>query len=66
VQVRIAACGALREFAAHACPGYCATNVGYLAAGLVLHMDDCDGLVAEAACQVCIGRLISVTSYTDQ
>lgn len=51
-QVRVAACAALALFVAAAGPSYCATNSGYLAAGVVLHMDDPDADVAEAACQV--------------
>lgn len=52
LQVRIAACAALGSFVESAGSGYCSTNSGYLAAGVVLHMDDGDQLVAEAACQV--------------
>jgi hypothetical protein len=52
-QVRIAACAALVAFVQSAGSSYCATNSGYLAAGVVLHMDDSDTQVAEAACQVC-------------
>jgi hypothetical protein len=52
MQVRIAACAALVEFVRSAGSSYCATNSGYLAAGVVLHMDDGDQQVAEAACQV--------------
>jgi hypothetical protein len=51
-QVRIAACAALVAFAQSSGSSYCATNSGYLAAGVVLHMDDSDTQVAEAACQV--------------
>ncbi|WIA31178.1 hypothetical protein OEZ86_001183 [Tetradesmus obliquus] len=51
-KVRIAACAALVEFVRAAGSSYCATNSGYLAAGVVLHMDDGDQEVAEAACQV--------------
>jgi hypothetical protein len=51
-QVRIAACAALVAFVASAGSSYCSTNSGYLAAGVVLHMDDGDQEVAEAACQV--------------
>lgn len=52
VQVRIAACAALVAFVRSAGSNYCSTNSGYLAAGVVLHMDDGDQAVAEAACQV--------------
>ncbi|KAF8068179.1 Dnaaf5 [Scenedesmus sp. PABB004] len=51
-KVRVAACASLVAFVRAAGPGYCATNAGYLAAGVVIHMDDGDALVAEAACQV--------------
>lgn len=51
-QVRIAACSALVAFVSSAGPSYCPTNSGYLAAGVILHMDDSDTHVAEAACQV--------------
>jgi hypothetical protein len=50
--VRIAACAALVAFVRSAGSSYCSTNSGYLAAGVVLHMDDGDQEVAEAACQV--------------
>jgi hypothetical protein len=48
--VRIAACGALAAFS-RSLPlsGWCATNAGYLAAGLAIHMDDGDADVAGAA-----------------
>jgi hypothetical protein len=52
VQVRIATCAALVAFVRSAGSSYCSTNSGYLAAGVVLHMDDGDQEVAEAACQV--------------
>lgn len=52
MQVRIAACAALVAFVRSAGSSYCSTNSGYLAAGVVLHMDDGDKQVAEAACQV--------------
>ncbi len=52
LQVRIAACAALVAFVQSAGSSYCSTNSGYLAAGVVLHMDDGDQAVAEAACQV--------------
>jgi hypothetical protein len=52
VQVRIAACAALVAFVRSAGSSYCVTNSGYLAAGVVVHMDDTDTQVAEAACQV--------------
>lgn len=55
-QVRIAACAALVAFVQCAGSSYCATNSGYLAAGVVLHMDDSDPQVAEAACQVWMHR----------
>lgn len=58
LQVRIAACAALVEFVRSAGSSYCATNSGYLAAGVVLHMDDGDQQVAEAACQVRSGTLL--------
>lgn len=48
-QVRIAACGALESFARSLDASYCDTNSGYLAAGLLIHMDDGDTAVAEAA-----------------
>ncbi|KAF6256970.1 armadillo-type protein [Scenedesmus sp. NREL 46B-D3] len=51
-KVRIAACAALVAFVRSAGSSYCSTNSGYLAAGVVLHMDDGDKQVAEAACQV--------------
>lgn len=52
LQVRVAACAALVAFVTSAGSSYCATNSGYLAAGVVLHMDDSDAAVADAACQV--------------
>lgn len=55
-QVRVAACAALVAFVQAAGSGYCDTNSGYLAAGVVLHMDDSDTQVAEAACQVGVCR----------
>lgn len=33
-------------------PDYCETNAGYLAAGAIIHMDDSDQSVQEAACLV--------------
>lgn len=48
----MAACGALCAFVAAAGPGYCPTNASYLAAGVVIHMDDSDPAVQEAACAV--------------
>ncbi|WIA11175.1 hypothetical protein OEZ85_011306 [Tetradesmus obliquus] len=51
-KVRIAVCAALVDFVRSAGSSYCETNSGYLAAGVVLHMDDGDQEVAEAACQV--------------
>lgn len=50
LQVRVAACAALRTFAATLPANYCDTNSGYLAAGVVIHMDDSDAAVQEAAC----------------
>jgi hypothetical protein len=51
-QVRIAACSALVAFVVSAGCSCCPTNSGYLAAGVMLHMDDSDTQVAQAACQV--------------
>lgn len=44
-QVRIAACRALVAFGATLQRDYCETNAGYLAAGVVIHMDDADTAV---------------------
>lgn len=49
LQVRIMACDALVSFARSLPPFYCDNNSGYLAAGLVIHMDDADSAVQEAA-----------------
>eukprot|EP00878_Enallax_costatus_P026780 GHUV01028775.1.p1 GENE.GHUV01028775.1~~GHUV01028775.1.p1 ORF type:complete len:191 (+),score=54.83 GHUV01028775.1:832-1404(+) len=51
-KVRIAACAALVAFIQSAGSSYCSTNSGYLAAGVILHMDDGEQDVAEAACKV--------------
>jgi hypothetical protein len=51
-QVRIAACSALVAFVQGAGGNYCETNSGYLAAGVVLHMDDAQPGVQEAAARV--------------
>jgi len=59
LQVRVAACGALVAFVRSAGSSYCSTNSSYLAAGVVLHMDDSDTQVAEAACQVCARAILS-------
>lgn len=50
--IRIACCRALCAFVRSAGPSYCDTNSGYLAAGVVIHMDDSDVAVQEAACGV--------------
>ncbi len=39
-QVRIAACRTLRAFCSTMQASYCDTNSGYLAAGVIIHMDD--------------------------
>lgn len=51
--VRVATCRALVAFVSG--PGgaaYCDTNSGYLAAGVIIHMDDSDPRVQDAACSV--------------
>lgn len=50
--VRIAVCSALCAFAQTMPPDYCDTNTGYLAAGVIIHMDDSDVSVQEAAVSV--------------
>ena len=50
--MRIAACSALVAFVQGAGASYCNTNSGYLAAGVVLHMDDAQPAVQEAAARV--------------
>ncbi len=47
--MRIAACSALAVFASTAGPGYCSTNSSYLASGMLIHMEDSDPAVQEAA-----------------
>lgn len=66
LQVRVAACSALEAFVRSAGGSYCATNSGYLAAGVVLHMDDSDPQVAEAACQVCTSLWIVFRGTPDR
>uniref|UniRef100_A0A7S3R359 Stalled ribosome sensor GCN1-like HEAT repeats region domain-containing protein n=1 Tax=Dunaliella tertiolecta TaxID=3047 RepID=A0A7S3R359_DUNTE len=51
-QVRVAACKALAVFCTTMNADYCETNSGYLAAGVVIHMDDSEMSVQEAACSV--------------
>ncbi len=51
--VRVAACRALVAFVSGAGgAAYCNTNSGYLAAGVIIHMDDSDARVQDAACSV--------------
>ncbi|KAG1655968.1 hypothetical protein FOA52_009395 [Chlamydomonas sp. UWO 241] len=50
--VRVGACGALTAFCTTMPATYCDTNSGYLAAGVVVHMDDSAPEVQEAACRV--------------
>eukprot|EP00798_Chlamydomonas_sp_ICE-L_P021006 gene21006-27865_t len=51
-QIRIAVCSTLVAFCTTMSPSYCDTNSGYLAQGVVIHMDDSDAGVQEAACKV--------------
>ncbi|GFR52527.1 hypothetical protein Agub_g15100 [Astrephomene gubernaculifera] len=62
--VRVAACGALRAFVAGAGGGYCDTNSGYLVAGVVIHMDDGDPAVQEAACSVLLAAAAAKPAVT--
>lgn len=50
--VRVAACATLVAFARTMQTDYCDTNTGYLASAVVIHMDDSDLTVQEAACGV--------------
>jgi dynein assembly factor 5, axonemal len=43
--VRVAACGALRALCGALTSAYCDTNAGYLAQGVLVHMDDSDKAV---------------------
>jgi len=51
-QVRIAACAALVAFCTTMAPSYCDTNTAYLAAAVIIHMDDSEVAIQEAACRV--------------
>lgn len=53
-QVRIAGCAALQAFCSTMQVNYCETNSGYLAAGVIIHMDDADTAVqvGRAACDL--------------
>ncbi len=51
-QVRVSACSALRAFCTSMPSSYCDTNSAYLVQGVVIHMDDSNSDVQEAACRV--------------
>ncbi|GFH12478.1 uncharacterized protein HaLaN_08181, partial [Haematococcus lacustris] len=50
--VRLAACRALVAFCCTLDPGYCETNAGYLAQAVIIHMDDSEPAIQEAAAEV--------------